>query len=131
MRSTSSFVLGILVALAVATSSPPAEAQGKKGKAKEPAAESSERPAGANACGCYAEPDGTCKCSKKSKCGCPGECEPAGCEERRQKDFEKEQQDEIRKQQDAQSKRDAELKKRQEEQELKEEEQKGARGKRK
>lgn len=38
-----------------------------------------------NACGCYLDDKGVCKCAKKSKCGCPEECEPVGCEEKRQK----------------------------------------------
>lgn len=42
-----------------------------------------------NACGCYG--DGiTCTCERKAKCGCPGECEPRGCEEARQKQMQKE-----------------------------------------
>src|SRR5437868_11432297 len=54
-----------------------------------------------NACGCYQAGDGTCKCVKKSKCGCPGECEPAGCEEKRRKADDKEVQEEVKRQQDA------------------------------
>jgi hypothetical protein len=42
-----------------------------------------------NACGCYTENE-TCYCEKKAKCGCPGECEPKGCEVERQKKFQKE-----------------------------------------
>ena len=42
-----------------------------------------------NACGCYG--DAThCTCERKAKCGCPGECEPKGCEEARQKEMQKE-----------------------------------------
>jgi hypothetical protein len=29
-------------------------------------------------------------CEKKAKCGCPGECEPKGCEAERQKQLQKE-----------------------------------------
>jgi hypothetical protein len=43
-----------------------------------------------NACGCYRDDKGACKCAKKSKCGCPEECEPVGCEEKRQKAADKE-----------------------------------------
>jgi hypothetical protein len=44
-----------------------------------------------NACGCYTDESGACQCtSKKSKCVCPGECEPVGCEAKRQKDADKE-----------------------------------------
>jgi hypothetical protein len=50
-----------------------------------------------NACGCYQEPDGSCKCIRKaSKCGCPGECEPAGCEAKRAKQADKEAAAELR-----------------------------------
>jgi hypothetical protein len=48
-----------------------------------------------NACGCYG--DGiTCTCERKAKCGCPGECEPKGCEEARQKQMQKEMEAEIK-----------------------------------
>jgi len=45
-----------------------------------------------NACGCYRDTDGSCKCTKtkKMKCECAGDCEPVKCEELRQKQFEKE-----------------------------------------
>jgi hypothetical protein len=43
-----------------------------------------------NACGCYRDTNGECKCTKKGKCVCPGECEPVGCEAKRQKDADKE-----------------------------------------
>jgi hypothetical protein len=44
-----------------------------------------------NACGCYTDEAGACQCtSKKAKCVCPGECEPVGCELKRQKDADKE-----------------------------------------
>src|SRR5204862_6739913 len=36
-----------------------------------------------NACGCYADAQGACHCTRPSKCGCPGECEPVGCEKKR------------------------------------------------
>jgi hypothetical protein len=43
-----------------------------------------------NACGCYQTDGGSCYCDKKAKCGCPGQCEPKGCEEKRQKEIDKE-----------------------------------------
>jgi hypothetical protein len=43
-----------------------------------------------NKCGCYKDSAGTCFCAKKGKCGCPGECEPKGCEEQRDKEIQKE-----------------------------------------
>jgi len=50
-----------------------------------------------NACGCYSDSTGSCYCGKKTKCGCPGECEPKGCEEKRQKQLEKEIAEETKK----------------------------------
>jgi len=50
-----------------------------------------------NACGCYSDSTGACYCGKKTKCGCPGECEPKGCEEKRQKQLEKEIAEETKK----------------------------------
>ncbi len=41
--------------------------------------------AAANKCGCTLnESNNSCSCSKGAKCGCPGECEPKGCEEKRE-----------------------------------------------
>lgn len=54
-----------------------------------------------NACGCYQDATGACYCGKKSKCGCPGECEPKGCEEKRAKELEKEIQAETKRAQEA------------------------------
>ncbi len=42
-----------------------------------------------NKCGCYKDDGGTCYCDKKAKCGCPGECEPKGCEEARARELQK------------------------------------------
>ena len=58
-----------------------------------------------NACGCYQKLDGSCVCGRPSKCGCPGECEPKGCEEKRQKEIDKEIQAETKKAEDADRKR--------------------------
>ena len=54
-----------------------------------------------NACGCYKADDGSCYCDKKAKCGCPGECEPKGCEEKRDKEIQKEINEETKRAQDA------------------------------
>ncbi len=43
-----------------------------------------------NKCGCYKDGAGVCYCDKKAKCGCPGECEPKGCEEQRERELQKE-----------------------------------------
>jgi len=56
-----------------------------------------------NACGCYAQ-GSNCVCERKAKCGCPGECEPKGCEEARQKQLQKEIEAETRKAKEAEQK---------------------------
>jgi len=56
---------------------------------------------GLNACGCRQGSSGACYCEKKSHCGCPGECEHKGCEEKRAKQMEKEVQEETRKAEEA------------------------------
>src|SRR5947207_7787747 len=56
---------------------------------------------GLNACGCRQGGSGVCYCEKKSHCGCPGECEPKGCEEKRAKQLDKEVQEETRKAEEA------------------------------
>lgn len=43
-----------------------------------------------NACGCRQNSSGACYCQRNAKCGCPGECEPKGCDEKRTKQFENE-----------------------------------------
>ena len=50
-----------------------------------------------NHCGCYRDTSGACFCEKKATCGCPGECEPRGCEEKRDKDIQKEIEAETKK----------------------------------
>jgi len=60
-----------------------------------------------NKCGCYKDTAGTCFCAKKGKCGCPGDCEPKGCEEQRDKEIQKEIEAETKKAQASQSKRSA------------------------
>lgn len=55
----------------------------------------------ANACGCYQDASGSCLCGKKTRCGCPGECEPKGCEEKREKELRKEIEAETKKAQEA------------------------------
>ena len=50
-----------------------------------------------NKCGCYKDGAGTCFCDKKAKCGCPGDCEPKGCEEARNKELQKEIEAETKK----------------------------------
>jgi hypothetical protein len=62
----------------------------------------------ANACGCYRDDQGGCKCAKKSKCGCPEECEPVGCEEKRQKQADREADAALKKMEARERKKGAE-----------------------
>jgi len=73
-----------------------------------------------NACGCYEDSTGVCRCAKQNKCGCPGECEPNGCEDKRRKELAKEEQEEIKRQRDEDKKRNAELAKKRDDDERKE-----------
>lgn len=57
-----------------------------------------------NACGCYKDGAGACLCGKKGKCACPGDCEPKGCEEKRNKEIEKEVAAETKKAHEADKK---------------------------
>ena len=93
------------------------KADTKKGKAG-----AAEKPSGLppgvtlNACGCYAKGSGCVCTNKKAKCECPGECEPAGCEDKRNKELTKQYEDEVRRAQDENKKREeAERKKIQDE----------------
>jgi len=59
-----------------------------------------------NACGCYHDAKGSCVCTdKKGKCECPGECEPVGCGEKRDKEMEREMAAEIKRAQEDEKKR--------------------------
>lgn len=60
-----------------------------------------------NACGCYADATGACFCGKKSKCACPGECEPKGCEAKHEKEMQKQMQAETKKAHEADQKQRA------------------------
>jgi hypothetical protein len=62
-----------------------------------------------NACGCYSNGN-TCFCEKGAKCGCPGNCEPKGCEEARQKQLEKEIAAETKRAKEAEEKARSEAK---------------------
>jgi len=50
-----------------------------------------------NKCGCYKDGAGTCFCDKKAKCGCPGDCEPKGCDEKREQQMKREIEAETKK----------------------------------
>jgi len=54
-----------------------------------------------NQCGCYRDTTGACFCEKKATCGCPGECEPRGCEEKRDKELQRQIEAETKKAQES------------------------------
>ena len=60
--------------------------EGRQGEAEPPPAATP-----LNECGCYRDAQDQCHCNKgkKLKCACEGDCEPAGCEEQRRKQQEK------------------------------------------
>lgn len=61
-----------------------------------------------NKCGCTRnESNNTCSCSKGAKCGCPGDCEPKGCEEKREAQMKKEIEAETKKAAEADKKHKA------------------------
>jgi hypothetical protein len=62
-----------------------------------------------NACGCYRDAAGACKCTnKKLTCECPGDCEPVACEAKRQKDANREAEATLKKIQARERKKAAE-----------------------
>lgn len=50
-----------------------------------------------NRCGCYRDTTGACFCERKASCGCPGDCEPRGCEEKRDRELQRQIQEETKK----------------------------------
>jgi len=90
----------LAVAKAKKDKEPPASAPSASTKGKPPPGES------INACGCYHDAGGACVCTdKKAKCDCPGDCEPVGCGEKRDKEIEREMQIEIKRAQEDEKKR--------------------------
>ena len=77
-------------------------------KSKAGAEKPSSAPPGVtlNACGCYAKGNGCVCTNKKAKCECPGDCEPAGCDAKRNKELEKEYSDAVKHAQDDDKKRE-------------------------
>lgn len=71
------------------------------------AAEATDAEGAINACGCGRDLTGSCVCQKVARCGCPGECEPKGCEEKRAKQLEREILAETKRAADEDRKRNA------------------------
>jgi hypothetical protein len=60
-----------------------------------------------NACGCYRTGE-SCMCTNKNaRCDCPGDCEPVGCDEKRQKEMDREVAAEVKRAEDDDKKRQA------------------------
>lgn len=100
-------VVGVLAVTWLTFVGAPASA---KDKGKAPAASKAPAPPAEplNACGCYKNGRGACVCTdKKAKCDCPGDCEPVGCSEKREKELDREMAAEMKRaqQQDADEKR--------------------------
>lgn len=88
------------------------DALAAKEKTKAPAAGAASKPSppaeAVNACGCYKNAKGACVCTdKKGKCDCPGECEPVGCDAKREKEMEREMAAEVKRAQDDEKRRKA------------------------
>ena len=100
MTQVSDVLRAVVVSMAVSmvVAWPGVTEAAKKKAATPPPAAAHNKP---NACGCYKDPGGACMCGKKGKCGCPGDCEPRGCEEKRAKDMEREIKAETKRAQEA------------------------------
>jgi hypothetical protein len=76
----------------------------------EPAGKSSPTGPGGvvlNACGCYRKGN-SCACTNKNaKCVCPDDCEPVGCDEKRQKELDREMAAEVKRAEEEDKKRQA------------------------
>ena len=59
-----------------------------------------------NKCGCYRDTEDVCKCVRQSACGCPGQCEPVGCEAERQRDLARRMEEELKSLREAESQKD-------------------------
>jgi hypothetical protein len=90
------------------TSAAPDQSGGdaKKKDATPAARGSAPRGVTLNACGCYRE-GSSCVCTNKNaRCDCPEDCEPIGCEEKRQKEMDREIAAEVKHAQDEEKKRE-------------------------
>jgi hypothetical protein len=100
----------VIAALVIASSASTSLAKQRDKTKSAPAAKSGPPPGETvNACGCYHDAKGGCVCTdKKAKCECPGECEPIGCGEKRDKEIEREMAAEIKRAQDDEKRRNEE-----------------------
>src|SRR5262245_19987121 len=98
------FVIAIAGAVAVLVAAAPgsfAKEKPPKDKTAAPSDKSAASHEPLNACGCYRNAKGGCVCTdKKGKCECPGECEPVGCDKKRELDLEKEMAAEVKRAQE-------------------------------
>jgi hypothetical protein len=103
--------IALSVCLFVLASSAPSFAKDKTKPAAGSSAKEATPPKEAiNACGCYRDARGGCVCTdKKGKCDCAGDCEPVGCDEKRNKELEREMAAEIKRAQEDEKKRKAAL----------------------
>ena len=94
----------MMVVSAAATAKPAKPSKSPKATEKATAEKATTPPL--NACGCYRKDSGGCVCTdKKAKCECPGDCEPVGCDEKRQKELEREMATEVKRAQDEERRR--------------------------
>jgi hypothetical protein len=111
-RRVMGFVTALVVVGVVAMSGATMSVAKDKPKQPPAAASSDKSTAKAgppvNACGCYKTDRGSCVCTdKKGKCECPGECEPVGCDQKREKEMEREMAAEVKRAQEDDRKRKA------------------------
>src|SRR5262245_60304395 len=111
-RSFTAVWLSFLIGLQAALLAPAPDVLAKE-KAKQPPAGATSKPAAGpaepvNACRCYRKARGACSCTdKKGKCECPGECEPVGCDAKREKEMEREMAAEVKRAQEDEKRRKA------------------------
>jgi hypothetical protein len=97
----------VIASLLLVSSGGRAQAKTKTATSKPVAAADTGPKKEVNACGCYKDGAGACFCGKKGACACPGECEPKGCEEKRNKEIQKEVDAETKKAAEADKKQRA------------------------
>jgi hypothetical protein len=101
-------VLLVTAAVLLAAVAPAIGAKDKDKKAAPGGAKSVPAGKALNACGCYKNDQGACVCTdRKAKCECEGDCEPVGCDEKRQKEIEREYAEAVKRAEEEDKKRKA------------------------